>query len=168
MNRHAHVPGRLTGVAAVLAALLLGGGGSPGENTVTLRLVAADHGDGAANSSRPRFDEMYTLPPVIRGAPAAMTGSGKHQDVKRFLAVLPNASFHPFGDPAWERVGTRITPQIGGAATGDARQVPVELQKAAVQEAGRVREWPAQPGGRRAAGGREAVGAAVGPAISPG
>ncbi|MCX5211324.1 extracellular solute-binding protein [Kitasatospora sp. NBC_00240] len=85
------------------------------------------------------FDEKYNLLPVTQDTLAEMSSNGKHEDLKQFLAVLPNASFYPLGDPAWEQVSSKIKKEIAQAVTGDAKQVLGGLQEAAVAEAKRVR-----------------------------
>ncbi|MFG3056124.1 extracellular solute-binding protein [Kitasatospora sp. NPDC048239] len=86
-----------------------------------------------------KFDEAYNLLPVTQDAFTAMTSDGRHEDLKQFAAGLTNASFYPFGDPAWADVSNRIKAGIGGAVTGDAKQVLEGLQDAAVKETARVR-----------------------------
>ncbi|GAA1394776.1 extracellular solute-binding protein [Kitasatospora putterlickiae] len=87
-----------------------------------------------------KFDETYNLLPVTQDAFDAMTKDPRHEDLKQFAAGLGNASFYPFGDPAWAEVSNRIKAGIGPAVTGDARPVLAELQQAAVKEAARVRK----------------------------
>ncbi|MFF2040220.1 extracellular solute-binding protein [Kitasatospora sp. NPDC058170] len=87
-----------------------------------------------------KFDETYNLLPVTQDAFTAMTSDGRHDDLKQFAAGLTNASFYPFGDPAWADVSNRIKAGIGGAVTGDAKQVLEGLQQAAVKETARVRK----------------------------
>ncbi|MFJ9611315.1 extracellular solute-binding protein [Kitasatospora sp. NPDC101176] len=87
-----------------------------------------------------KFDEQYNLLPVTQDAFAQMTSDPKHEDLKQFAAGLGNASFYPFGDPAWGDVSNRIKAGIGQAVTGDPKQVLTGLQDAAVKEAARVRK----------------------------
>ncbi|MFF7458533.1 extracellular solute-binding protein [Kitasatospora sp. NPDC008115] len=87
-----------------------------------------------------KFDETYNLLPVTQDAFDAMTRDPGHEDLKQFAAGLGNASFYPFGDPAWVEVSNRIKAGIGPAVTGDARPVLEELQQAAVKEAARLRK----------------------------
>lgn len=87
-----------------------------------------------------KFDEQYNLLPVTQDAFNQMTTDPKHEDLKQFASGLTNASFYPFGDPAWGDVSNRIKAGIGQAVTGDAKQVLTELQEAAVKEAARVRK----------------------------
>ncbi|MFE7558989.1 extracellular solute-binding protein [Kitasatospora sp. NPDC057500] len=87
-----------------------------------------------------KFDETYNLLPVTQDAFDAMTEDPGHEDLKQFAAGLGNASFYPFGDPAWVEVSNRIKAGIGPAVTGDARPVLEELQQAAVKEAARLRK----------------------------
>lgn len=86
-----------------------------------------------------KFDEMYDLLPVTQDALAAMTGSGKHNDLKPFLDALPNASFYPLGDPAWDTVSGRIKTDIGKALKGDAASSLNTLQQYANDQAKRAR-----------------------------
>ncbi|MER5637441.1 extracellular solute-binding protein [Kitasatospora sp. NPDC002227] len=85
-----------------------------------------------------KFDEQYNLLPVTQDTLAAMT-AGRHEDLKQFLAALPNASFYPLGDPAWDSVSTLVKQQIGKAVTDDGGQVLTALQQAAAQAAARAR-----------------------------
>ncbi|MFI6156201.1 extracellular solute-binding protein [Kitasatospora sp. NPDC051170] len=87
-----------------------------------------------------RFDEQYNLLPVTQDAFAQMTGDPKHEDLKQFAAGLTNASFYPFGDPAWGEVSNRIKAGIGQAVTGDPKTVLGGIQDAALKEAARVRK----------------------------
>ncbi|WP_234326985.1 extracellular solute-binding protein [Streptomyces sp. NRRL WC-3742] len=87
-----------------------------------------------------RFDEQYNLLPVTQDAFTQMTGDPKHEDLKQFAAGLTNASFYPFGDPAWGEVSNRIKAGIGQAVTGDPKQVLGGIQDAALKEAARVRK----------------------------
>lgn len=87
-----------------------------------------------------RFDEQYNLLPVTQDAFSQMTGDPKHEDLKQFAAGLTNASFYPFGDPAWGDVSNRIKAGIGQAVTGDPKQVLGGIQDAALKEAERVRK----------------------------
>ncbi|WP_395294813.1 extracellular solute-binding protein [Kitasatospora hibisci] len=94
-----------------------------------------------AKENQLKFDEAYNLLPVTQDAFTEMTrGGGRHEDLKQFAAGLANASFYPFGDPAWAEVSNRIKAGIGGAVTGDPKQVLEGLQEAAVKEAARVRK----------------------------
>ncbi len=92
-----------------------------------------------AKDSQLAFDEKYNLLPVTEDTLEEMSANGKHEDLKQFLGALPNASFYPLGDPAWEQVSARIKAEIGKAATGDARSVLGGLQEAAVAETKKVR-----------------------------
>ncbi|MFI8457568.1 extracellular solute-binding protein [Kitasatospora sp. NPDC085464] len=87
-----------------------------------------------------KFDEQYNLLPVTQDAFNQMTTDPKHADLKQFAVGLTNASFYPFGDPAWGEVSNRIKAGIGQAVTGDPKQVLGGLQDAAVKEAARVRK----------------------------
>ncbi|MEV7782350.1 extracellular solute-binding protein [Kitasatospora sp. NPDC088351] len=87
-----------------------------------------------------KFDETYNLLPVTQDAFTQMTTDGKHDDLKQFATGLTNASFYPFGDPAWTDVSNRIKAGIGEAVTGDAKKVLEGLQGAALKEAARVRK----------------------------
>ncbi|MGA5818245.1 extracellular solute-binding protein [Kitasatospora sp. NPDC094028] len=87
-----------------------------------------------------KFDEQYNLLPVTQDAFSQMTTDPKHEDLKQFASGLTNASFYPFGDPAWGDVSNRIKTGIGQAVTGDPKQVLTELQDAAVKETARVRK----------------------------
>ncbi|MET8697328.1 extracellular solute-binding protein [Kitasatospora sp. NPDC058032] len=87
-----------------------------------------------------KFDETYNLLPVTQDAFDAMTKDPKHEDLKQFAVGLGNASFYPFGDPAWAEVSNRIKAGIGAAATGDAKPVLEDLQQAALKEAARIRK----------------------------
>ncbi|MFI6848694.1 extracellular solute-binding protein [Kitasatospora sp. NPDC050467] len=93
-----------------------------------------------AKDNQLKFDGTYNLLPVTQDAFTEMTADGKHEDLKQFASGLTNASFYPFGDPAWVDVSNRIKAGIGGAVTGDAKQVLEGLQEAAVKEAARVRK----------------------------
>ncbi|MER6401342.1 MULTISPECIES: extracellular solute-binding protein [unclassified Kitasatospora] len=93
-----------------------------------------------AKDNQLKFDETYNLLPVTQDAFTAVTKDGRHEDLKQFAAGLTNASFYPFGDPAWADVSNRIKAGIGGAVTGDAKQVLEGLQESAVKEAARVRK----------------------------
>ncbi|MFD0279923.1 extracellular solute-binding protein [Kitasatospora sp. NPDC127111] len=93
-----------------------------------------------AKDNQLKFDETYNLLPVTQDAFAEMTKDGKHEDLKQFAAGLTNASFYPFGDPAWAEVSNQIKAGVGGAVTGDAKQVLEDLQQKAVKEAARVRK----------------------------
>ncbi|GAA2788579.1 extracellular solute-binding protein [Kitasatospora sp. CM 4170] len=94
-----------------------------------------------AKENQLKFDEAYNLLPVTQDAFTEMTrGGGRHEDLKQFAAGLASASFYPFGDPAWAEVSNRIKTGIGGAVTGDPKQVLEGLQEAAVKEAARVRK----------------------------
>ncbi|MFE6050814.1 extracellular solute-binding protein [Kitasatospora sp. NPDC056446] len=85
------------------------------------------------------FDEQYNLLPVTQDAFNQMSTDPKHADLKQFAVGLTNASFYPFGDPAWGEVSNRIKAGIGQAVTGDPKQVLGGLQDAAAKEAARVR-----------------------------
>ncbi|MEV0194657.1 extracellular solute-binding protein [Kitasatospora purpeofusca] len=87
-----------------------------------------------------KFDETYNLLPVTQDAFDAMTADPKHADLKQFAAGLGNASFYPFGDPAWAEVSNRIKTGIGAAATAEPKPVLEDLQQAAVKEAARIRK----------------------------
>ncbi|WP_326846536.1 extracellular solute-binding protein [Streptomyces kaniharaensis] len=87
-----------------------------------------------------KFDERYNLLPVTQDAFAQMSADPKHEDLKQFATGLTNASFYPFGDPAWVNVSNRIKAGIGEAVTGDPKQVLTGLQDAAMQEAARIRK----------------------------
>ncbi|MEV7775279.1 extracellular solute-binding protein [Kitasatospora sp. NPDC086791] len=87
-----------------------------------------------------KFDERYNLLPVTQDAFNQMSTDPKHADLKQFAVGLTNASFYPFGDPAWGEVSNRIKAGIGQAVTGDPKQVLGGLQDAAVSEATRVRK----------------------------
>ncbi|MFJ2867194.1 extracellular solute-binding protein [Kitasatospora sp. NPDC087314] len=87
-----------------------------------------------------KFDEQYNLLPVTQDAFTQMTSDPKHEDLKQFAVGLTNASFYPFGDPAWGEVSNRIKAGIGESVTGDPKQVLTGLQDAAVKEAARVRK----------------------------
>ncbi|MFJ2582149.1 extracellular solute-binding protein [Kitasatospora aureofaciens] len=87
-----------------------------------------------------KFDERYNLLPVTQDAFTQMSSDPKHEDLKQFATGLTNASFYPFGDPAWADVSNRIKAGIGGAVTGDPKQVLTGLQDAAVKEATRIRK----------------------------
>ncbi|MGV9266392.1 extracellular solute-binding protein [Kitasatospora sp. NPDC003701] len=93
-----------------------------------------------AKDNQLKFDETYNLLPVTQDAFTEVTKDGRHEDLKQFAAGLTNASFYPFGDPAWADVSNRIKTGIGAAVTGDAKQVLEGLQTAAVKEAARVRK----------------------------
>ncbi len=92
-----------------------------------------------AKDSQLAFDEKYNFLPVTDDTLAEMGADGKHDDLKQFLAVLPNASFYPLGDPAWNQISAQIKKQIGGAATGSAKDVLGGLQNAALAETKKVR-----------------------------
>ncbi|AUG79120.1 Putative ABC transporter substrate-binding protein [Kitasatospora sp. MMS16-BH015] len=85
-----------------------------------------------------KFDEQYNLLPVTQSTLAAMTAGG-HEDLKPFLAVLPNASFYPLGDPAWDTVNGLVKQRIGGAVKQGGDQVLGDLQAAAAQAAAHSR-----------------------------
>ncbi|MFB8206190.1 extracellular solute-binding protein [Kitasatospora purpeofusca] len=87
-----------------------------------------------------KFDETYNLLPVTQDAFDSMTADPKHADLKQFAAGLGNASFYPFGDPAWAEVSNRIKTGIGAAATAEPKPVLEDLQQAAVKEAARIRK----------------------------
>ncbi|MFJ8433032.1 extracellular solute-binding protein [Kitasatospora sp. NPDC094019] len=87
-----------------------------------------------------KFDETYNLLPVTQDAFDAMTADPKHADLKQFAAGLGNASFYPFGDPAWAEVSNRIKAGIGAAATAEPKPVLEDLQQAAMKEAARIRK----------------------------
>ncbi|MFJ9949083.1 extracellular solute-binding protein [Kitasatospora sp. NPDC091207] len=93
-----------------------------------------------AKDNQLKFDETYNLLPVTQDAFTEITKGGRHEDLKQFATGLTNASFYPFGDPAWADVSNRIKTGIGGAVTGDAKQVLEGLQESAVKEAARVRK----------------------------
>ncbi|MER7752707.1 extracellular solute-binding protein [Kitasatospora sp. NPDC097643] len=87
-----------------------------------------------------KFDERYNLLPVTQDAFNQMASDPKHEELKQFTVGLSNASFYPFGDPAWGDVSNRIKAGIGQAVTGDPKQVLAGLQDAAVKETARVRK----------------------------
>ncbi|MEE1789130.1 extracellular solute-binding protein [Streptomyces sp. SP17BM10] len=87
-----------------------------------------------------KFDERYNLLPVTQDAFGQMSSDPKHADLRQFATGLTNASFYPFGDPAWADVSNRIKAGIGDAVTGDPKQVLTGLQDAAVKEAARLRK----------------------------
>ncbi|MFD7413990.1 extracellular solute-binding protein [Kitasatospora purpeofusca] len=93
-----------------------------------------------AKENQLKFDETYNLLPVTQDAFDAMTSDPKHADLKQFAAGLGNASFYPFGDPAWAEVSNRIKTGIGAAATAEPKPVLEDLQQAAVKEAARIRK----------------------------
>ncbi|WP_405005158.1 extracellular solute-binding protein [Kitasatospora purpeofusca] len=93
-----------------------------------------------AKENQLKFDETYNLLPVTQDAFDAMTADPKHADLKQFAAGLGNASFYPFGDPAWAEVSNRIKTGIGAAATAEPKPVLEDLQQAAVKEAARIRK----------------------------
>ncbi len=93
-----------------------------------------------AKENQLKFDETYNLLPVTQDAFDAMTADPKHADLKQFAAGLGNASFYPFGDPAWAEVSNRIKAGIGAAATAEPKPVLEDLQQAAVKEAARIRK----------------------------
>ena len=92
-----------------------------------------------AKENQLAFDEKYNFLPVTDDTAAEMSADGKHDDLKQFLAGLPNASFYPFGDPAWNQISAKIKKEIGGAATGNAKDVLTGLQNAAVEETKKLR-----------------------------
>ncbi|MCX4747360.1 extracellular solute-binding protein [Kitasatospora sp. NBC_01287] len=85
------------------------------------------------------FDEQYNLLPVTQDAAADMTADPKYAGLKPFLDALPNASFYPLGDPAWDTVSAKIKSDIGKAVQGDPKPVLGELQQYAVTQAQRLR-----------------------------
>ncbi|AXI78220.1 extracellular solute-binding protein [Peterkaempfera bronchialis] len=78
-----------------------------------------------------KFDEMYNLMPVTKDTLQAMTGSGTHKDLEPFFALLPNASFYPLGDTAWDAVSAEIKKSGGTAIKDDPAKVLGDLQKKA-------------------------------------
>ncbi|MGF1430864.1 extracellular solute-binding protein [Kitasatospora sp. LaBMicrA B282] len=86
-----------------------------------------------------KFDEQYNLLPVTQDAMAALGNDPNLVDLKPFADALPNASFYPFGDPAWDTVSGRIKTEIGKAVTGDPRAVLSELQQYAGQQSNALR-----------------------------
>ncbi|WP_327068334.1 extracellular solute-binding protein [Kitasatospora sp. NBC_01250] len=82
-----------------------------------------------------KFDQEYNLLPVTQDGLAAMTANGQNAELKPFLDALPNASFYPFGDPAWDTVSGRIKTEIGTAVQGDPKPVLSDLQNYAVDQA---------------------------------
>ncbi|MGV9270533.1 extracellular solute-binding protein [Kitasatospora sp. NPDC003701] len=77
-----------------------------------------------------KFDELYNLMPVTEDTLQEMTGSGKHQDLEPFFALLPNAAFYPLGNTTWDAVSAEIK-KSGGTAVTDPAKVLGELQKKA-------------------------------------
>lgn len=82
-----------------------------------------------------KFDQEYNLLPVTQDTLTAMTSSGQSPELKPFLDALPNASFYPYGDPAWDTVSGRIKTEIGKAVLGDPKPVLTDLQNFAGDEA---------------------------------
>ncbi|WP_232246523.1 extracellular solute-binding protein [Kitasatospora mediocidica] len=87
-----------------------------------------------------KLDETYNFLPVTQDSLQDMTSSGKHNDLKPFLDALPNASFYPYGDPAWDTVSTRLKKDIGKAVKGDPSQQLGALEQYATAEAKSARQ----------------------------
>ncbi|UQA92059.1 extracellular solute-binding protein [Streptomyces halobius] len=78
-----------------------------------------------------KFDEMYNFMPVTEDALETMESNGKHKDLEPFFQQLPNASFYPVGDPAWDVVSAEMKKTVGKAAQEDPKKVLGDLQKKA-------------------------------------
>ncbi|MDH6133896.1 multiple sugar transport system substrate-binding protein [Kitasatospora sp. MAA4] len=87
-----------------------------------------------------KLDETYNFLPVTQDSLDAMTAGGQHNDLKPFLDALPNASFYPYGDPAWDTVSGRLKKDIGKAVKGDPGQQLGTLEQYATDQAKSARQ----------------------------
>ncbi|MGW1873938.1 ABC transporter substrate-binding protein [Streptomyces sp. NPDC001975] len=119
---------RRAGMIAVVSATgmtaVLGGCGTTGSSDVTLRLVAADYGDSAANSSQKYWDKL------------ARAYEAKHSDVKVDVTVY-----------SWNDVDRKVKDMVAAGKAPDLAQIGSYADYAAagkLYEAGELLSIPVQ------------------------
>jgi multiple sugar transport system substrate-binding protein len=84
-----------------------------------------------SDASTMKFLDEYNLMPVTQTDYKTMTTDAKYADLKPWIEQLPNATFYPLTNQAWDTVSAQIKTEIGTAVTKNPASVLGDLQKKA-------------------------------------